>query len=208
MLFIPTDCSRIAGIDIMFVLDSSASIGATNFQKIRNFVAAVVNDLEIGPTRTQVGVIVFSLGAHVEFGLRTYSSREELISAISHIPYYEDDTNTAYALYLLKNEGFADARPKIEGVPRIAIVVTDGLSDDPGRTADAAQALKQVDWITTYAVGIGDANIEELKTIASVRNGEHLIRYISSFDIAELVRLQEDLNDQACTGSYSLISDL
>ena len=41
------------------------------------------------------------------------------------------------------------------------------MADDPGRTADVAQALKQVDWITTYAVGIGDANIEELKTIAS-----------------------------------------
>ena len=189
----------------MFVLDSSGSIGAANFQKIRNFVDAVVNDLEIGPTRTQVGVIVFSSEAYVEFGLSTYSSREELTDAISRIPYYGEGTHTADALYLLVNEGFTEARPKIEGVPQIAIVVTDGQSNDPSSTVVAARALKQIESITTYAVGIGSANIDELETIASVRNGENLVRYISSFDLVELERLQEDLNDQACTGRRNIM---
>ena len=192
----------------MFVLDSSANVGAANFQRVRNFVNAVVNDLEIGPTKTQVGVIVFSAGAHVEFGLSKYSSREELSSAISRIPYYEFDSDTEYALYLLLSEGFTEARPKIEGVPRIAIVVTDGNSDNPGGTMDAANALKQVESITTYAVAIKKANIEALKTIASVRNGESLVRYISSFDPAELRRLQEDLNDTLCPGTCTVRSYL
>ena len=185
----------------MFVLDSSGSIGKENFQKIRNFVDAIVNGLEIGPTRTQVGVIVFSSNVQMNFSINKYPNREQLTSAISRIPYYGQQTHTAEALYLLMNEGFADARPKIEGVPRIAIVVTDGQSNGPRSIVDAAKALKQVETITTYAVGIGNANVEELKTIASVRNGENLVRYINSFDLAELERLQEDLNAQACTGT-------
>ena len=134
----------------------------------------------------------------MEFNLSTYSSREDLSSAVSRIPYYGGGTHTAEALYLLINEGFAEARPTIEGVPRIAIVVTDGKSNGPRSIVSAAQALKQVETVTTYAVGVGDANKEELNTIASAEN---LVRYISSFDLAELERLQEDLNAQACTGT-------
>ena len=75
--------------------------------------------------------------------------------------------------------------------------MTDGRSNAPNLTVTAAEALKQIESITTYAVGIGDANREELKTIAS---GENLVRYVNSFNLAELERLQEDLNAQACTG--------
>ena len=54
-----------------------------------------------------------------------------------------------------------------------------------------------------YAVGIGGADVTELRTIASTRNGKKLVCYISSFDLTELERLQEDLREQACTGIYT-----
>ena len=184
----------------MFVLDSSGSIGSTNFQKMRNFVNTVVNDLDIGPTRTQVGVIVFSSSASVSFHLNTYSNRETLTSAVNSIPYLDSGTQTADALYLLINQGFVGARPKIQGVPRVAMVVTDGKSNDPALTVTAAEALRSVPSIMTYAVGIGSADRTELNTIASTRNNQKLVRYINSFDLAELERLQEDLREQACTG--------
>ena len=47
--------------------------------------------------------------------------------------------------------------------------------------------------ITTYAIGIGGANFNELRAIASTRNGQKLVRHINSFDLTELERLQEDL---------------
>ena len=185
---------------MVFVLDSSGSIGNTNFQKVRDFVNAVVNDLEIGPTRTQVGVIVFSSSAAVSFSLNTYSNRAALSSAVNSIPYIGSGTDTADALI---NQGFVGARPKIQGVPRIAIVVTDGQSNQPPLTVIAAKALRNVSSITTYAVGIGNVDKTELKVIAS---NENLVRHISSFDLVELERLQQDLQNQACTGEYSNIN--
>ena len=187
----------------MFVLDSSGSIGTTNFQKIRNFVNTVISDLDIGPRRTQVGVIVFSSGASVSFHLNTFSSRETLTSAVNRIPYLSSGTNTAAALYTLINQGFEGARPIAQGVPRVAMVVTDGMSNEPAETVAAANALRKMPSITTYAIGIGSADVTELRTIASTRNGQKLVRYISSFDLTELERLQEDLREQACTGMYT-----
>ena len=162
----------------MFVLDSSGSIGSTNFQKMRNFVKTVINDLDIGPRRTQVGVIVFSSTAAISFHLSTYSDSQSLIAAVDRIPYIGGGRNTANALYLLINQGFVGARPKIQGVPRVAMMVTNGKSDDPDLTVTAAEALRQIPSIMTYAVGIGGADKTELNTIASTRNGHKLVRYV------------------------------
>ena len=151
-------------------------------------------------------MIVFSSSVYVTFNLNSYSSREALTSAVNGIPYLGDGTNTAGALYTLINEGFAGARPVAQGVPRIAMVVTDGMSNDPQLTIQAANALRNVQMpsITTYAIGIGGANVNELRTIASTRNGQKLVRYINSFDLTELERLQEDLREQACTGKCTI----
>ena len=152
-----------------------------------------------------MGVIVFSSTASISFNLNTYSDKQSLTIAVNNIPYIGGGTKTADALYLLINQGFAGARPKSQGVPRVAMVVTDGKSNDPSLTITAAEALRQVPSIMTYAVGIGGADVTELRTIASIRNNRKLVRYISSFDLVELERLQEDLREQACTGMYTHI---
>ena len=171
---------------------------------MRNFVNTVIDDLNIGPRRTQVGVIVFSSTASISFHLNAYSDRQSLTAAVDSSPYIGGGTNTADALYLLMNQGFVGARPKIQGVPRVAMMVTNSKSDDPDLTSAAAEALRQMPSIIIYAVGIGGADITELRTIASTRNGQKLVRYISSFDLTELRRLREDLRylEQACTGTY------
>ena len=185
----------------MFVLDSSTSIGRNNFQTMKNFVNTFVNSLEIGPTRSQVGVIIFSTGASVQFNLDTYSDRESLTDAVNAIQYTGGGTNTASALNLLASNGFIGARPESEAVPRVAIVVTDGMSNSAEATETAAEALQQnQSSITIYAVGISGANLQELNVIASAPN---LVRFISSFAANEIEMLQEDLNEQACTGMYS-----
>ena len=184
----------------MFVLDSSGSIGSTDFQTIRSFVNTFVSRLEIGPTRSQVGVIVFSTSATVQFSLATYSNRFSLTSAVNSIRYIGGGTDTADALTLLARRGFIGARPLDQGVPRVAIVVTDGESNSPSATASAANVLRQNASITVYAVGIGNADLTELNSIASTRNGVKLVRFISGFVNDEVERLQEDLNEQTCTG--------
>ena len=182
----------------MFVLDSSGSIGTENFETMKNFVNTFVNSLEIGPMRSQVGVIIFSDAAFVQFNLDTYSDRESLIDAVNAIQYTGGNTYTDVALNLLASNGFIGARPDNEAVPRVAIVVTDGKSTDTEATVTAAEALKQnQSSITIYAVGISGANLQELNVIASAPN---LVRFISSFAANEIEMLQEDLNEQACTG--------
>ena len=53
-----TNCSTVAA-DIIFVLDSSASILQNNFVLIKDFVKSVIDKFIIGPTKTRFGLIVF-----------------------------------------------------------------------------------------------------------------------------------------------------
>ena len=50
-----TECQT-RGIDLIFVLDSSGSVGSSNFRNVRIFVSNLVSQLEIGPDNTQVGL--------------------------------------------------------------------------------------------------------------------------------------------------------
>ena len=189
------------GIDLIFVLDASGSIGSSNFQLMRNLVANVVRNLEIGPNRTRVGIIVYSDSASVQFSLNTYMTSASLLQAIANIPYTAGGTNTGAAIQtcIQQFSTFYGARPISSGIPRIAIVVTDGRSYSPTATIAAAQMAHSRN-ILSYAVGVGgNVDMTELSAIASDPDSQY-VRLLQQFSTSELQSLQETLNSEACTG--------
>lgn len=49
-----------SSLDIVMVLDASGSVGATNFELAKNACVKMSENLNIGPTKVKVGVIVYS----------------------------------------------------------------------------------------------------------------------------------------------------
>ena len=154
------------------MLDSSGSIGSSNFETVRTFVLDFVGGLPIGPNDNQVGVIVFSSSASVVFNLNTYSSKFAVLNAISNIAYRGGGTATHIALQLLISQGFTTdggARLSDGGVSRLAVVLTDGVSNSAAETISAASAVHSFEpSINVYAIGVGsNLNQAELNAIAS-----------------------------------------
>lgn len=81
--------------DVVFVIDSSGSIGSTRFQLIREFTANITTELFHNSPNSAVGVILYSDSAHIHFNLLTYTNLNALLSAISSLPYSSRGTNTA-----------------------------------------------------------------------------------------------------------------
>ena len=182
-----------SGIDLIFVLDASGSIGSYNFQLIRNFVANVVRNLKIGHDQTRVGVVQYSSIASVQFSLKTYMTNASLLQAIANIPYTGGDTNTADAILtcIQQFSTFYGARPRSSGIPRIAIVVTDGRSNSRPATIAAAQMVHSRN-ILSYAVGIGNnVDMTELSAIASDPDSQ----YVSFFIIIQYFRINITARD-------------
>ena len=197
-----TVCQNVLrGIDLIFVLDSSGSIGPFNFQLVRTFVTNVVTQLDIGPDQSRVGLITFSSSAIVRFRLNTYRTNASLLQAITRAPYSAGGTNTQAGLNTLISQfsTIFGARPRVDGIPRIAVVVTDGRSNSPSATIAAAKRVHASN-ILTYAVGVGsNLNMDELNAIATDPDSQY-VRLLSAFNVNELRDLQESLSRQACTG--------
>merc|ERR1719305_1090246 len=67
---------KTAKVDLVFVLDSSGSVTAKNFEKVKGFVKDFLKDADIDNDAVRVGVNVYSSLSTVSFNLNTYSSKD------------------------------------------------------------------------------------------------------------------------------------
>ena len=180
-------------------MDASGSVGHSNFQKMKTFVRDIANSFEIGPNDVQIGVMSYGSSNTFHFYLNRLSTKDAVLSTISILPYKGGGTNTAGALNGVRKKGFSQsngARPTSEGIPRVAIVITDGYSNSYSATVTAAKALHNAG-IIVFAVGIAGANQDELNAIASQAS---YVSFISSFNVAQLSALQISISQEACVG--------
>ena len=153
----------------MFVLDESSSIGASGFQLIREFAEEISRSLDIDLQKCLVGVMLFGDSARVYFPVTQYTDAATLLPALNSLPYKEGDTDTAAALNLLRAAGQTGGALRLRSrFNHIAIIVTDGESNNEAATFAAADALHMSGiYSQVYAVGISGADATELSVIAS-----------------------------------------
>ncbi|KAF6098972.1 hypothetical protein HJG60_003131 [Phyllostomus discolor] len=152
--------------DIVFLVDSSTSIGPQNFRKVKNFLHSVILGLDIGKDQVRVGLAQYSDNIYPAFQLNQYSQKSVLLERIQNLPYRTGGTNTGAALEFIRTNYLTEAagsRAK-ERVPQMVILVTDGESSD--EVQEAADRLKE-DGVVVYVVGINVQDVQELQKIAS-----------------------------------------
>lgn len=78
-------------------------------------------------------MITYSTDAQIEFDLDDLTDVASIQQALQFIPYRTGWTSTAWALHwarlVLNSSEVYGARPNSAGVPRIAILITDGMSN-------------------------------------------------------------------------------
>ena len=92
--------------DIAFVLDSSGSIGRSDWSLALDFVTSLVSQLTIGPNGVRVAAVTYGNTATVNFDLEQCNNTESLIEAIQDIDYKNANTNTSGGLWLMKERIF------------------------------------------------------------------------------------------------------
>ena len=193
-------CSIEVTKDVVFVIDTTSSIGSFQFQMIREFVANLTINLKLNSPGSRVAVISFDWFVRLQFNLQRHTSLSTLLPAINPgLTYFRSSSisNTASALEFL----LSSAQNGVLGIrnetSNIAIVITDGRSDSQFRTQLAASALHAANIFDIYAIGFGSADINELRTIASDPAFVYFTNFFSDFALQEL---KMNLNDQLCSG--------
>ncbi|ELU06076.1 hypothetical protein CAPTEDRAFT_79789, partial [Capitella teleta] len=96
--------------DIVFALDSSGSLGLSNWKKILEFTKTLIGELVIGNSGMQIGVISYGTKATVHLDLDDYTTQNRLYSAIDDIPWKDQETNTSGAIRTMRTILFTEAR--------------------------------------------------------------------------------------------------
>ena len=183
----------------MFVIDTSGSIGVSRFRLIREFAANIATGLIHNSPTSAVAVILFGSSAQIEFNIQTYTTLSALLSAINQLPYSSGGTNTAEALTLLLSTAQDGTLGLRSDSTKVAIIITDGRSNSQLATLSAAAALHASNIFDVFAIGVGGADLTELKAIAS---NPKLLFFTSSFDSDSLQELQNRISLQTCNRKY------
>ncbi|XP_078614399.1 collagen alpha-1(XXI) chain-like [Branchiostoma floridae x Branchiostoma japonicum] len=183
-------------VDLVFVLDGTGSVGATNFEKMKTFVQKMISDFDLGPEATRIGVVVYSNRASLEISLDAYDDQEALQDAVADIAYPGGYTLTGAAIDYTTTFAFSTRNGARDGVRKVAVILTDGVSyDDP---AEPAQSMRKAA-IITYAVGIGSKlDRDQLDVIAGVPDNLFVLDDFSMLD-----NLRTTLPTQVCDASTS-----
>lgn len=160
----PYGCNR----DVVFVLDASGSVGSSNFKHAIDFIKAIVNQLDIGPTKAQVSMVTFSSHTNVNWFLNKYSTKPALLHAINNnISYSGGTTHTNQALSAVENYVLVPTHGDRPMAKNVVIVITDGQSNDKVSTIKEAQKLHAIsDDVISIAIGSG-INAQEIQAIAT-----------------------------------------
>uniref|UniRef100_A0A671KRJ1 VWFA domain-containing protein n=1 Tax=Sinocyclocheilus anshuiensis TaxID=1608454 RepID=A0A671KRJ1_9TELE len=193
--FLLSVCTQNTVADIVFLVDGSNSIGRANFQQIREFLSSLVENFEVAPDRIRIGLVQYSDTPYTEFSLSTYQNKEEILRYIQNLRYITGETFTGKGLEFMLKQHFvekAGSRAQ-QNVPQIAIVITDGDSQD--EVESQAQELRQRG-IKMFAIGIKDANETLLRQIASEPYDQHAY---SVSDFAALQGISQSVIRKVCT---------
>ncbi|XP_074531413.1 uncharacterized protein col21a1 [Halichoeres trimaculatus] len=156
---------RTAPCDLVFILDGSWSVEDVSFEIVKRWLVNITTSFNIGQKFTQVGVVQYSDDPVLEIPLGKYSSNRDLIKAMESIEYMGGNTNTGAAIKFATDKLFGLSERGPSGVSRIAVVLTDGKSQD--EVLKAAEAARKKG-VILFAIGVGsETEGAELRDIAN-----------------------------------------
>ncbi|XP_028847335.1 cartilage matrix protein isoform X2 [Denticeps clupeoides] len=184
-------CSN-APTDVVFLIDGSKSVRPENFELVKKWINQIVDKLDVSENRAHVGLVQYSSTVRSEFPLGRYNNKKDVKDAVRKMIYMERGTMTGQALRYLQDSSFTPGQGARPGVAKVAIIFTDGRSQD--YIGDAAKKAKEKGY-KMYAIGVGSAVEDELKEIASEPVTDH---YFYTADFKAMSQIAKKLQINVC----------
>ncbi|XP_075384250.1 integrin alpha-D-like [Tenrec ecaudatus] len=166
-------------MDIVFLIDGSSSITGNDFDRMKDFVRAVMGRFE--DTNVLISLMQYSNLLETHFTFTEFQTSRNPRHLVDPIVQLKGLTFTATGILKVVTDLFHRKNGARQGAKKILIVITDGQKyRDPLEYSDVIPQVERAG-ITCYAIGVGDAFQEpkarqELNTIGSAPPQEHVFR--------------------------------
>ncbi|XP_067657717.1 collagen alpha-1(XII) chain-like [Haliotis asinina] len=183
-------------MDLVILLDSSHSVGATNFGRLKAVMVDVVTAASIDDGQVRVAVVTFSTSSAIEFCLGDFTSKKDVQKKIQGIGYLNGYTNIASGLCLVKDDVFQVTKGDRPDVRNVLLLIVGGPSNVRSSLTIPTATLVKESGVHIFVLGIQDADVDEITSIASEPTEFNYI--MGQFD--DLKHIEEDLFKTMCTG--------
>uniref|UniRef100_A0A3Q2Y2A7 Collagen alpha-1(XXI) chain n=1 Tax=Hippocampus comes TaxID=109280 RepID=A0A3Q2Y2A7_HIPCM len=195
VLVLCSGCSTAVN-DLVFIVDGSWSVGVADFETAKQWLINITSQFDISSHYTQVAVIQYSDTHRLEIPLGKQQSAAELIKAIRGITYMGGNTQTGRAIKFAVDHVFSTSQRANQVKNRIAVVVTDGKSQDD--VVDASIEARAQS-ITVFAVGVGsEITNSELISIANKPSSTYVLY---AEDYTTIDRIRDSMEQKLCEES-------
>ncbi|XP_008585590.1 PREDICTED: von Willebrand factor A domain-containing protein 2 [Galeopterus variegatus] len=154
-------------LDLVFMLDASASVGPENFAQMQSFMRSCALQFDVNPDVTQVGLVVYGSRVQTAFGLDTHPTRAAVLRAVSQAPYLGGVGSAGTALLHIHDKVMTVQRGARPGVPKAVVVLTGGQGAEDA--AVPAQKLRN-NGVSVLVMGVGPVLREALRRLAGPRD--------------------------------------
>ncbi|XP_060921105.1 collagen alpha-1(XXI) chain-like [Labrus mixtus] len=182
--------------DLVYIVDGSWSVGSADFETAKQWLINITSQFDISSYYTQVAVIQYSDTPRLEIPLGLHQSGAELIQAIQSITYLGGNTQTGRAIRFAGDHVFSSSQRASQVKHRIAVVVTDGKSQDD--VVDISMEAR-AQGIKIFAVGVGsEITTSELITIANKPSSTYVLY---AEDYTTIDRIRDSMEQKLCEES-------
>ncbi|KAK8726504.1 hypothetical protein OTU49_010282 [Cherax quadricarinatus] len=184
-------------IELVFLVDSSASVGAENFFNEIKFVKKLLADFAVSYNQTRVAVITFSSKSkvirHIDHVTQASEENHKCSLLEQELPRIKYSGGGTYTLGAMLEAQSVIALARQDAVKAV-FLVTDGYSN--GGDPRPAAAFLQARGVRIFTFGIRNGNVKELYDMASVPKEEHsyILDSFEEFEALARRALHEDLH--------------
>lgn len=179
--------------DLIFLLDTSGSVGTHNFKSEKDFVNSLLNEFSLAPYSTRVAVITFGKVVKTDINYIDIEGTELDKNKCKFKPKFQNQVPFRNGARTDMKAGFSEVinllretklnNRKRNGVHTVAMMITDGWwnTESP---YDNTDTLKSTYLVDIFAVGVGYYDLRQLNRIAS--SPQHVLEFSSFRDFKTL----------------------
>ena len=185
----PPPCK--AKLDVVIVLDGSASIVPSDWQRALAFTNKLVSGFNISTDEVNLGVVQFSSRADQVIGLS--ADKAAITAAITSLQQMKMNTNTYEGFSVAKDMLDKQGRPTAKG--KLVILLTDGIQNS-GRPAKIMSDALQAEGAQVFGIGVGSQiDQKELQSWCSQPLSSH---YFTVGAFSQLEKILQQIIASAC----------
>ncbi|SOS76559.1 circumsporozoite- and TRAP-related protein [Plasmodium sp. gorilla clade G1] len=199
-----TECLCHNTYDLTLIIDESASIGYSNWEKeVVPFTIGLASNLEISEKKVNMGILLFSdkIREFIKYGQKESYDKNNLVRRIHDLKKYYKSGGFSYIVEALKYGLYSYAKSTSSrlNVPKVNILLTDGNNTD---TSDfiltEVSSLYKKENVKLLLIGIGGPTMHKLRLLGGCDKSDGDCPYVVKAEWNNLKYTSNLIIDKIC----------